>query len=91
MLPMLDGNERPDCESGGSGSNPQGSTNLKRASMEKARFVHESDLEPNGCEWPKCKCPVPSYALSMHNRVHYCIKLTEAIESGSLEARQDPI
>ena len=59
--------------------------------MEKARFVHESDLEPNGCEWPKCKCAVPDYALSMHNRVHYCMKLAEAIEGGSLQARQDPI
>lgn len=55
------------------------------------RYVRDTDLEPNGCEWPTCKCAVPSYALSMHNRVHYCIKLTEAIKNATLEAKQDPI
>lgn len=59
--------------------------------MPKERFVTESDLEPNGCEWPKCECRVPDYALSMHNRVHYCLKLTEAITNGTLMARQSPI
>lgn len=57
----------------------------------KDRYVNEADQEPYGCEWPKCKCPVPDYALSGHNRVHYCVKLTEAIEKGNLKARQDPI
>lgn len=57
----------------------------------KERYVRDTDLEPHGCEWPKCKCPVPDYALSMHNRVHYCKKLTEAIENGRLKARQSPI
>ena len=57
----------------------------------KERYVRDTDLEPNGCEWPKCQCPVPSFALSMHNRVHYCAKLSEAIKNGSLKARQDPI
>ena len=57
----------------------------------KVRFVHETDLEPNGCEWPKCICPVPDFAFSMHNRVHYCLKLTEAIENGTLIARQYPL
>ena len=59
--------------------------------MEKERYVNDMDLEPNRCEWPKCKCAVPYYALSMHNRVHYCMKLTEAVKDGTLKARQDPI
>ncbi len=57
----------------------------------KERYVHETDLEPNGCKWPKCQCHVPSHAFSMHNRVHYCIKLTEAIANGTLKARQRPL
>jgi hypothetical protein len=57
----------------------------------KERFVNEADLEPAGCGWPKCQCRVPDYALSGHNRVHYCAKLAEAIEAGILKARQDPI
>lgn len=59
--------------------------------MKKKRYVDELDLQPNGCTWPKCDCKVPDYAFSMHNRVHYCKKLTETIEKGTLEARQSPV
>ena len=29
------------------------------------------------CTWPECKCQVPSYAWSMHNRVDFCLALKE--------------
>ena len=58
--------------------------------MDKPRWVNEADQRTSGCEWPKCKCPVPSYALSGHNRVHFCVKITEAINKGELKARQSP-
>lgn len=29
------------------------------------------------CEWPDCKCIVPSFALSAQNRVSYCNKLKD--------------
>jgi len=57
----------------------------------KERYVNEGDLQPAGCGWPTCKCHVPYYALSGHNRVHFCMKLTEAIEAGVLKARQSPM
>lgn len=45
-----------------------------------------------GCTWnpppgiPRCNCPVPSYALSMHNRVDFCLALKELDQK---EAEQD--
>ena len=33
------------------------------------------------CEWPKCKCSVPSYAMSGYNRTEFCDKLREYEEN----------
>lgn len=43
----------------------------------KYRFNQDREAAMNtaGCTWPKCECEVPSYALSMHNRVDFCEKL----------------
>jgi len=41
---------------------------------------HADEMRMNneaGCEWPTCKCSVPYYALSMHNRINFCVKLKE--------------
>lgn len=39
------------------------------------------------CEWPVCKCEVPSYALSAYNRTEFCLKLKqyEENENGTME------
>ena len=29
----------------------------------------------NICTWPECKCNIPDYAFSAHNRVHSCEKV----------------
>ena len=39
------------------------------------------------CEWPVCKCEVPSYAMSAYNRTEFCLKLKqyEENENGTME------
>lgn len=39
-----------------------------------------------GCTWPTCPCHVPSYALSMHNRIDFCLALKELDQN---DAEQD--
>lgn len=46
---------------------------------DEARMHNEA-----GCEWPKCKCRVPDYAFSMHNRVNFCLKLKEYDEKNGI-------
>jgi len=42
-------------------------------SHERERRMHQEA----GCEWPGCKCAVPSYALSSYNRTEFCDKLAQ--------------
>jgi hypothetical protein len=50
--------------------------------MSNARVVRMNN--ESGCTWPKCPCDVPSYALSMHNRVDFCLAL-KALEQDEAE------
>lgn len=36
------------------------------------------------CEWPKCTCKVPYYAMSGYNRTEFCEKLKEYEEKEGL-------
>lgn len=40
-----------------------------------------------GCTWPNCKCPVPTYAWSMHNRVNFCLKLRDYDKQFEIEMK----
>lgn len=55
--------------------------NRARNNAARKRYKYNQDreaaMQKAGCTWTKCTCAVPSYALSMHNRVDFCEKLKE--------------
>ena len=51
-----------------------------KAKVSGHRYLSLQDI---GCKWPDCKCDVPDYAWSEHNRRQYCRKHRELKEVDS--------